>query len=138
MTELLPLAVVGSLIFILWAHSSGQKLKVRIERLARIRLKGGPDANISYMNLHGRRSIRKITIESIKPHGNDWLVIAWCHKKKGFFIFTVSRIAWCYDLKQNKEVADVYDFFARRGRAEAKAARLVQEQFEQQAHRTAA
>ena len=106
---LLIVAVVVSLY--LWIISSGRKLKARIARIRRIHW---PDAKICYMDLRGRRGTWQITIESIRPRGKDWLIVAWCHEKKGFFTYNASRIYEYVDLNHVQEVKNIPDYFSHR------------------------
>lgn len=115
--EGLVLSVIGVAgIFYFWARASDRKQKARIARIARIaRLQrtNGPEANIWYMNLKGRRTTRRITIESIRPRGQDWLITAWCHEKKDFLVFCASRMYKYFDLNTCEDIPNVVDYFAK-------------------------
>lgn len=115
--EGLILPVIGvAVVFYLWARASDRKQKERIARIARIaRLQrtNGPEANIWYMNLKGRRSTRRITIESIRPRGQDWLITAWCHEKKDFLVFCASRMYKYFDLNTCEDIPNVVEYFSK-------------------------
>jgi predicted DNA-binding transcriptional regulator YafY len=124
MEALMYLSVVFVMIIYLWASTTGKKWKARV---ARIRKVHGADARISYMDLKGKRTTREITIETAKPHGRDWLVTAWCHEKKEFFVFHASRMYEYIDLKQIQEIKNVPAYFTERFAAKSEAARKIAE-----------
>jgi hypothetical protein len=106
-------AVVFIMIVYLWSSRTGRRWKAR---LARIRKVQEPDARIGYMDLRGKRSVREISIESAKRSGPEWLVTAWCHKKKEFFIFHSARMYEFTDLKRNRDLINVQAYFDERFR----------------------
>lgn len=113
--DALVLSIVAFLLVLyLWIASTGRKLKARIARIRKIH---GPDASICYMNLRGKRSTLQITIESIRPHGRDWVVTAWCYEKKEFVVFCASRMYKYFDLIQHEEITNVQDYFSKRFKA---------------------
>lgn len=108
-----PLGIIFVLlaVFSFWAHTSGRRLKARIERIQKVH---GPDARIGYMNKRGKRYIWEITIESVRPKGQDWIITAWCHQKNEFLIFYASQLYEYFDLVRFQEVSNVPAYFTER------------------------
>jgi predicted DNA-binding transcriptional regulator YafY len=125
MDDLKLIATALILMFYLWSVKSGRKIKARIERIRKVH---GPDAKMCYMDLHGKRSAREITIESVKPQGRDFIVIAWCHQKKEFLEFHASRMYEYVDMHTWEEVTNVPNYFAEHYGAAAKTKPKAQEQ----------
>jgi predicted DNA-binding transcriptional regulator YafY len=66
------------------------------------------------MNLKGRKFTWKITIESVKPNGEDWIITAWCHEQKDFLVFYASRIYQYFDLTQYREIKNIHEYLTAR------------------------
>jgi hypothetical protein len=66
------------------------------------------------MNLRGKRYIWQITIESVRPRGQDWVITAWCHEKNEFLIFYASRMYEYFDLNRFQQIGNVPAYFAER------------------------
>lgn len=99
-------------VFFIWYIANGKKIRERIERVRRVNSRiGGPDARIGYMNMRGKRYHWQITIESVKPKGNDWVITAWCHEKNEFLVFYASRMYEYFDLTALQEVKNVPAYF---------------------------
>jgi hypothetical protein len=66
------------------------------------------------MNMRGRRNTWLISIESVKPRGQDWQITAWCYEKNEFLVFYASRMYEYFDLKVHEEVKNVPAYFTER------------------------
>lgn len=109
--NLLVVAMLVLTILYLWSSVYGQKIKARVARIRKVHGADGPDAKICYMNMRGKRYTWQITIESVKPRGQDWVITAWCHEKEEFLVFYASRMYEYLDLRRYREIKNVPAYF---------------------------
>lgn len=105
---LISLALAG--VIYLVAASYGRKARARILRIRKV--KGPPHLQVSYMNMRGKRYTWRLTIESVRPRKQDWIVTAWCHEKKDFLVFYASRMYACLDFQTREEIKNVPAYFS--------------------------
>lgn len=69
-------------------------------------------AQISYIDAHGQKSDRRITMKSLQQGiDNDYLIQSYCHEKKSERTFKLSRISSLIDMETGEVFADPRKYF---------------------------